>query len=257
MKELLTVLLAMGIITVPSLAIGAKTGGNPTVIQTAETNPTVDQVLEKYVASMGGRAALEKFTTRVMKASVILTDTGEAGTLEIYKKAPDKELFSLEIPSNGPAPRAYNGKAGWVLYDPDEGPQDVSAKDLPAMKREFNFHRESLLKVLYPKMTLKGKEKVGAEEAFEIEALADDGALERWYFSTQSGLLLRSDTPYVNDDGQSVLQTTFGDYRDVDGVKFPFVWRQTCPDFDYDIRFSTIQNNVPVDDAQFEKPKGK
>ncbi|HLY61435.1 MAG TPA: hypothetical protein VKV95_11860 [Terriglobia bacterium] len=257
MKKALMVLLVVEMIALPSGASRVKTDGSAPVIQTAEANPTVDQVLEKYVASMGGRAALEKFTTRVMKASVILTDTGEAGTLEIYKKAPDKEFFSLEIPSNGPAPRAYNGKAGWVVYDPDEGPQDVGAKDLPAMKREFNFYREIQLKILYPKMTLKGREKVGAEEAYVIEAFAGDGAMERWYFSTQSGLLLRTDTPYVNDDGQSVLQTTFGDYRDVDGVKFPFMWRQTCPDFDYDIRFTTIQNNVSVDDARFEKPKAQ
>jgi hypothetical protein len=227
---------------------------HPGASQASDPNPTADQVLEKYVTAMGGQAALKKFTTRVMKASVVLTGTGEAGTLEIYKKAPDKELFVLVIPSNGPTPRAYNGKAGWVLYDPDEGAQDVSASNLPAMRREFDFYRELRLKSLYPKMAIKGKEKIGAEDTYVIEASADDGATEKWYFSTQSGLLLRIDTPYTNDDGQSFLRTDYEDYRDVDGVKLPFVWRQTCADFDFDIHFTAIQNNVPVDDAKFEKP---
>ncbi|HEV2348409.1 MAG TPA: hypothetical protein VG028_01040 [Terriglobia bacterium] len=257
MKKMFVVLFFTLGIAIPSLAAGAAHRPMAAVNPAAEATPPVEQVLEKYVASMGGRAALEKCTTRVMKASVVLTDTGEAGSLEIYKKAPDKEYFSLEIPSNGLTPRAYNGKAGWVVYDPDEGPQDVNAKDLPAMKREFDFYREARLKVLYPKLVMKGKEKAGAEDAYVIEASADDGTTERWYFSVQSGLLLRSDTPYFNDDGQSVLQTTYEDYREVDGVKFPFVWRQTCPDYDYVIQFTTIQNNVPVDDARFEKPKAE
>lgn len=236
---------------------GGASSALPAVARPAEINPTAGQVLERYVTAIGGRAALEKFSSRVMRASVVLTGTGEAGTLEIYKKAPDKEFFSLVIPSNGPTPRAYNGKAGWVLYDPDEGPQDVSAKDLPAMKREFDFYREIRLNTLYPKLILKGNEKVGAENSYVIEASSDDGAAERWYFSVQSGLLLRSDTPYITDDGQSFLQTIYEDYREVDGVKFPFVWRQTCPDYDYVIHFTTIQNNVPVDDARFEKPAGQ
>jgi hypothetical protein len=236
---------------------GSVGRAHPGASQAAEPNPTADQVLEKYLTAMGGESALEKFTTRVMNASVVLTGTGETGTLEIYKKAPDKELFALEIPSNGPTPRAYNGKAGWVLYDPDEGAQDVSANDLPAMRREFDFYRELHLKSLYPKMALKGKEKIGAEDAYVIEASADDGATEKWYFSTQSGLLLRTDTPYTNDDGQSFLRTDYEDYREVDGVKFPFVWRETCADFDYDIHFTAIQNNISVDDAKFEKPKAQ
>lgn len=245
------------ILTALPVWAGSIHSANPGASQAAEPNPTADQVIEKYLTALGGETALQKLTTRVMKASVVLIGTGETGTLEIYKKAPDKELFVLVIPSNGPTPRAYNGKVGWVLYDPDEGAQDVSASNLPAMRREFDFYRELRLKSLYPKMAIKGKEKIGAEDTYVIEASADDGATEKWYFSTQSGLLLRTDTPYTNDDGQSFLRTDYEDYRDVDGVKLPFVWRQTCADFDFDIHFTAIQNNVPVDDAKFEKPKSQ
>jgi len=223
----------------------------------ADSTPTVDQILEKYIEAIGGQSALQKSTTRVMKGSAQLTSTGEMGTIEIYKKAPDKELYLVNIPSNGPTSRAYDGKAGWYLFDPDEGPKDAPAGDLPALKREFDFHRELRLKTLYPKTVLKGKETVGAQEAYVVEATAEDGATEKWYFAAQSGLLLRSDTPYVTDDGTSFVQTLYEDYRDVDGVKLPFVWRQTSPDFDYLITFREIRNNVPIDDSKFAKPAGQ
>jgi hypothetical protein len=225
--------------------------------QMADSTLSVDQILEKFITAIGGQSAIQKQTTRVMKGSAQLTSTGEMGTIEIYEKAPDKALYTVNIPSNGPGTRAYDGKAGWVLFDPDEGPQDVSAGELPALKRRFDFYRELRLKALYPRTVLKGKENVGGQEANVIEATADDGLTERWYFAAQTGLLVRSDTPYVTDDGTSFVQTLYEDYREVDGVKIPFVWRQTSPDFDYLITFTEIQNNVPIDDSKFAKPSGQ
>ncbi len=256
MKRILVVSLTGWVMAVSTMvranAVAVRNGA--AAGQAADTMPTVDQILEKYVAAAGGQSAIEKLTTRVMRGSAQLTSTGEMGTLEIFKKAPDKALYILNIPSNGPTPRAYNGKTGWVLYDPDEGARDVPATDLPAMKREFDFYREIRLKALYPKRTVKGREKVGDQDTYVIEATADDGATERWYFATQTGLLVRSDAPYVTEDGNSFVQTVYEDYRDVDGVKLPFVWRQTSPDFDYVIKFTQIQNNVPIEDSKFEKP---
>ena len=222
--------------------------------QSADSTQSVDQILEKFITAIGGPSAIQKLTTRVMKGSAQLTSTGEMGTIEIYKKAPDKEFYLINIPSNGPTPRAYDGKAGWYMFDPDEGPQDVSKGDLPGMKREFDFYRELRLKSLYPKTVLQGRTSVGDQETYVINATADDGAAEKWYFSAQTGLLIRTDTPYVTDDGTSFLQTVYEDYRDVDGVKIPFVWRQTSPDFDYVITFAQIQNNVPIEDSKFAKP---
>jgi hypothetical protein len=125
------------------------------------------------------------------------------------------------------------------------------------MKREFDFYRDLRLKTLYPKTAVKGKERVSGQDTYVVEATADDGAVEKWYFAAQTGLLIRMDTPYSSDDGTSFLQTVFEDYRDVDGVKIPFVWRQTSPDFDYFIKFTEIQNNVPIDDSKFAKPMGQ
>src|SRR6266568_7677001 len=111
---------------IPSLMIPVAGAG----VLVADSTPTVDQILEKYIEAIGGQSALQKSTTRVMKGSAQLTSTGEMGTIEIYKKAPDKELYLVNIPSNGPTSRAYDGKAGWYLFDPDEGPKDAPAGDL-------------------------------------------------------------------------------------------------------------------------------
>jgi hypothetical protein len=47
------------------------------------------------------------------------------------------------------------------------------------------------------------------------------------------------------------------DYRDVEGVKIPFTIRQTSPAISFTIRLEEVKNNVPIDDAKFNKPAGQ
>ena len=47
----------------------------------------------------------------------------------------------------------------------------------------------------------------------------------------------------------------YKDYRDVDGLKFPFVVEQHAPDNTMIFKFVEIQNNPPLEDAAFAKPE--
>jgi zinc protease len=219
-----------------------------------ESMPTVDQVLEKYVQAIGGKSTIEKMTTLVTKGAVDVPSTGERGTMELYKKAPNKEMQMISTPSNGPSQRGFDGTAGWN-WDPDSGPSDMSPSDLVAMKLESDFYRDIRLKELYPKMSVKGKEKVGNREAYVIEAPREDGSSEKMYFDTQSGLLVQSEIPMeVPDEGKTVVNSQYEDYREVGGIKVAFTIRQTSAYFDYVIKLSDAKYNVPIDDAKFKKP---
>ncbi len=216
--------------------------------------PTLDQVLDKYVQALGGKAVIEKMTTVVIKGKVDVPSTGESGSVETYRKAPNKEMQVINIPSNGPSQRGFDGTVGWN-WDPDSGPNDMSPADLAGMKLESDFYRDIRLKELYPKMSLKGKEKVGDHEAYVIEAPREDGSSEKMYFDTQSGLLIQSEIPMdVPDEGKTVVNSQYEDYREVEGVKVPFTIRQTSAYFDFVIKLSEVKYNVPIDDAKFKKP---
>ncbi len=216
--------------------------------------PTVDEVLDKYAQALGGKAAIEKMSTLVIKGTVDVPSTGETGTMELYKKAPNKEIQMISTPSNGPTQRGFDGTAGWN-WDPDSGPSDMGPADLIAMKLESDFYRDIRLKELYPKISVKGKEKVGNREAYVMEAPRQDGSVEKMYFDTQSGLLVQSETPMeVPDEGKTVVNAQYEDYRDVEGIKVPFTVRQTSAYFDYVIKLREAKYNAPIDDAKFKKP---
>jgi zinc protease len=221
---------------------------------TPDSMPSVDQVLDKYVQALGGKTAIERMTSVVIRGKVDVPSTGESGSLETYRKAPNKEVQTINIPSNGPSQRGYDGTVGWN-WDPDSGPSDMSPADLLAMKLEADFHRDIRLKELYPKMKVTGKGRVGDREAYVIEAPREDGSSERMYFDTQGGLLVQSEIPMdVPDEGKTIVNSQYEDYREVEGVKVPFMIRQTSAYFDFVIKLSEVKHNVPIDDAKFKKP---
>ena len=77
---------------------------------------------------------------------------------------------------------------------------------------------------------------------------------KRWYFGSQSGLLLRTET--TNSSGKVLESTDYGDYRAVDGVQEPFNIRLVDRDgTDFIIHLNEVKHNVPIDDASFDKPE--
>src|SRR5205823_12522020 len=58
--------------------------------------PSADEILDKYVEALGGKAAFEKFSSRVVKGALELPAMGITSGAEIYAKAPNKWLLSIE-----------------------------------------------------------------------------------------------------------------------------------------------------------------
>ncbi len=248
-----TLIAAIMLTTAASVA-AARAIDQGTAAQAPPITPTVDQILDKYVQALGGKEAIQKPSTCVMKGSITTPATGEAGSIEVYRKAPNKQVIVIDLASNGgPTPQGYSGSAAWYV-DPDDGPQDMDPAGAAAMKFQSEFYRDIRLKELYSRFAFGGTAKVGGRDAYVIEATRQDGGPEKMYFDTTSGLMVRNDTPYVTPDGESTMQSTFEDFQPVDGIQVAFTVRQTTPDFDYVIRYKDIRYNVAIDDKNFEKP---
>lgn len=214
--------------------------------------PTVDQIIDKFVQASGGKDAWEKLTTQVSKGTFELEGMG-SGTQEIYAKAPNKVLFLTDLGSFGVVKRAFNGTTGWQ-DNPQTGLVDLSGDELATAKIEADFYRAIKLKELYPKMTVKSKEKVDGHDAYVVEAVPAAGPAVTMSFDADSGLLVRTQAEVEGPMGKADVDTTLGDYRDVDGVKIPFMIHSDMGQFAFTIKLTEVKHNVPVDDAMFDKP---
>lgn len=219
--------------------------------------PTVRQIIDKYVEAIGGEAAHRKLTSRVAKATFVIEGaqslTGRAVT---YAKAPAKSLVVLELPGVGVGRDAFDGAVGWS-QEPGGEPRTLSGAELAEAKVDGDFYKEIRLTELFPRLTLKGTEKVGGKTAYKVEGVSAEGYTETMYFDAESGLLLRTDSLEQTPEGGEVVEIHYDDYREVDGVRLPFAARHRSAEFSITFKVVEVRHNVPVEDALFARPRPK
>jgi hypothetical protein len=84
------------------ILVSAITG----IAQAPTATPSVDQILDKYVQAIGGKAAFETLTSRVMIGSFENERRNLTVPLEVYAKPPDRRV---EIVGFGEASTGFNG----------------------------------------------------------------------------------------------------------------------------------------------------
>jgi zinc protease len=241
----------------PRDAQESQTAGTPSAPPATSAAPVlpqkVDPILESYARAIGGRQAWEKFTSQVLMGTIEVPSMGLTGTILIHEKAPNKFMSAVIV--NGAVFRqGFDGTQGWT-DDPKNGLRDQTGAELAESKRGADFLHAFRMGRAYAKIEVTGAEKIGDRDTWIVEATAPEGGEPtKMYFDTQTGLMLRVISQNHDADGVSQLQEDFEDYRVVDSVRIPFVWRQTNGDTTYTLKFSEVHHNVELPDSEFAKP---
>lgn len=226
---------------------------------------TADEVIEKHLAAIGGRAALAKLQSRQMVGTITLsTPVGDVtGSIEVLNTTPNKArtLIKLDLTALGAGPmqidQRFDGTTGYVL-DSMQGDRPITGGQLENMKSAafpspfLNYKQRGAT------VELKGKEKVGERDAYLLVFTPKDGAAVRQYVDAESYLPVRM-IATVDVPGMGPLDQTSDllDQRDVDGVKVPFVIKSTSAAQSFTISVTKVEHNVTVDDKLFVKPGGE
>jgi photosynthetic reaction center cytochrome c subunit len=212
--------------------------------------PTADQLLDKYLQAVGGAAAIEKITSRVMKGSITFGDRNVP--IEIFSKDPDKRISFTHTP-DGDSVTAFDGHEGW-LGIPRHAVREMHGADIDGASMDADLHFAEHLKGTLSEAKVRGTEKVGEYNAYLVVGQRDGKPPLRLYFDEQSGLLVRlvryGETPL----GRMPTQIDYADYREAGGVKIPFRWTLARPGGRFTIQVSEVKENAPVDDAKFARP---
>ena len=230
----------------PSTAPGAQASPTP-------RPPSADDIINKYITAIGGQAAVDKIKTRVMKGT-ITTANGQTLTYEIVQAAPDRAYESF-MAQRGAMERAVSGNTGWEKNP--QGVHDLTGGQLADLKMSLQLFRNLKLKEQYTSLRLGRKDKIGDREVYVITGATADKKRERLFFDAETGLLLRRISYTETMIGIIPEQTDFDDYRDVDGVKLPFIIKLSPVDVGNPgstRTFTEIKLNVPVDESKFNKP---
>jgi hypothetical protein len=234
--------------------VGAQNSA-PAAAKPAAT-PTVDELLDKYVKALGGKEAIEKISSRAAKGTIELEGMGMSGPMEIYTKAPHKNASFIDLQGFGKVVKVFDGEKGYDL-NPMTGLRELNGGEYEQLKRSSDFYESLNLKKHFPKMEVKGKEKVGETDAYVVVATPAAGDAEKLFFATDTGLLIRQDSEAETPQGKMPIEVYLSDYKVVDGVKVPHTLRQVSSAFTIVFKLSEVKHNITIEDAKFAKPSGQ
>ena len=214
---------------------------------------TIDQVLDAYVQALGGRAAVEKVASRVMRG--IVTDrAGQSSPIVVEEKAPAMVRRSVNgkpaasaFASDGTTSWEQEGTSSWAV---------TNAFELQEGARLAELTLPLQMKGRYQNLSVARYAKLDGKDMIIVNGRSSPTVAEQFYFDKQSGLLVRRVVSTRTAFGILPEQIDYSDYRVVNGVKVPFQVRHATWESVTTSKFDDVKINVPVDDARFAKPAG-
>jgi len=226
---------------------------------------TVDELVSKHVAARGGYEKLRAVSTMKITRTVATPFTNVQ--VVIYKKRPD--LIRWEQTPKGQTeaiPRAINATGAWDLA---QGKVMMRPDTLAVEGRETDGDFDGLLIDWQKKghtVTLEGKAKVGTADAYKLKVTTKGGTVRDVYLDADTFLeaqivgkvRLPAIDPRTKEHRFNDTTLVFSDYRDVNGVKFPFAIDEERTGGGITQSFATftdkVELNVPIDDSLFAAP---
>ena len=235
----------------------------PAFVTSAATQ-TADEVIEKHIAAMGGRAALMKITSRKATGTMTVNTPNGAisGPFEVYSKVPNKtrlyvvlDLAPMGMNDKLTLDQKFDGTIGWAL-NTLQGDKQITGNQLENMKNQVFPNSLLNYKAAGVTVELLPNETVGGTSLLVLKLTPKTGSVSKLYLDPQTYLAVRT-TATVNspDMGGMIEQTSeASDYRVVDGVKVPFKTTNTATGAvsqSATLVYDKVEHNVPVDDSIF------
>jgi uncharacterized protein YxeA len=183
---------------------------------------TVDEILAKNTAARGGASKLA--AVKSMRLTGKLSVAGMEGPFTMIKKRP--QMFKVEFTIGGmTGAQAYDGTSGWMMMpflgqkEPGPMPGDM----LAAMKEQADFDGPFIdYAKKGNKVELLGQANVAGSPAYKLKLTTKDGQEATVYLDAATFLETKIEAKRQMQGQEVETETTFGSYREVEGLLFPF-----------------------------------
>jgi len=209
---------------------------------------TVDEVISKHVAALGGKEKLSKIQNVVMEGSLNIQGTEISLTVtQVNNKLNRQDITAMGMHGFD----MMTDKEGWQ-YMPFQGMQKPEPKTADEVKKS-----QSDLDIAGPlvdyaakghKAELLGKEDVEGTECYKIKVTLAAGKEVTFFIDLTSSMIIRAKETRKFNGQDTELQTDFSDYKEVEGVKMPFSITQQFGT----VLFSSIKVNQTIPDSAYK-----
>lgn len=217
-------------------------------ISSATFAQTPQEVIEKYISAIGGKANIDKI--KDITTEVEADAGGQTVNIKYIKKAPNKLVLSQEVDGQPMSKVIFDGTSAIVEAQGQTFP-------LPEEQTKALLTQSSAIaEVGYLNSTIKleslPSQVVKEEDCNVIQVTTEGVGSTKEYYSKATGLKVRTDT---NTQGMDVV-TYFYNYKEyAPGVKFPMDMKQEVMGQLLESTVTSIKINAGIEDSVFEIKK--
>lgn len=233
---------------------------------TTASAQTVDEIVAKHIQARGGLEKLKAIQTIKMTRTVATPFTNVQ--VIVYKKRPNLLRFEQTPKGQTTAiPRGINAEAAW---DVAAGGKVVTRPEKVAIEgREIDADFDGLLVDWKEKghtVTLEGTEPYAGSTAYKLKVVTKSGSERNVFIDTKTFMeigmtgtsLLPQVDPKTKEFRTQQSSFVYSDFREVNGVKFPYSIDEDRIGGPITQSFATytekIEVNVPMEDSLFATP---
>ncbi len=220
---------------------GAKTD-KPNYKAVMPDGITIQQVLNKYIAAIGGEEKLKAITSFALIAEAEMQ--GMKLNLEQKKTSKNQFMQDVTMMGNSMSKQVLNGSSGYLVIQGQR--KEMDEVELEKTKGEASIFPE--LNYLNAGATLEGIEDVNGKKAYKVKVSNEKTA----YYDLETGQKIQEVLLVENMGQQFTSITNFSNYKEVNGVLFPFSIKQSVGPQNFEFIVTEIKINEGVSDADFK-----
>jgi hypothetical protein len=218
----------------------------------AQDLPPANQVVERYVQAVGGRAAFERHAHRTTEAEMSMPAMGLSMTVVVKQARPNRMVSTTEIPGMGTMASGYDGSVAWSM-DPMSGVRLITGEELHQTLRQADFEANLDLARLFPEMETVERTTRGDRECWNVRMTDEHGVVVLNCFDVDTGLLLAGVAQQTSPMGTVEVEMVFSEYREFDGIRMPTVTTMSMMGQQMVMTVRSVSHD-PIPDSEFELP---
>ncbi len=217
---------------------------------------TVEEVLKKNYEARGGLEKLKSIKSIYIEGKIINTQQNVEMPMKIWFKRPNKMKMEVEMMGKKIV-QSYDGKNAWWIM-PFLGPEPRLMPEEQA--KSFKEQGQSLSPLVdYKekgiKIELIGKDDFEGTPVYKLKLTYRSGKIVYYYLDAETGIELKTEAFVSRGGEERKVETIFSDYKEVDGVYFPFSMETKTGDINSgNMVFDKIILNKSIPDSIFEMP---
>tara|TARA_B100000963_G_scaffold124063_1_gene108221 strand:+ start:205 stop:891 length:687 start_codon:yes stop_codon:yes gene_type:complete len=178
-----------------------------------EVSPS--EVMSKYIEAIGGKEKLESVESIMMSGKFNIPQAPFKPSVIIKQQNPNKTSLEMSAPEMGTIMKQkFNGETGYM---------EQMGQNIPFSEDQISSSKskKGIFEELYydsSQMQVDGYTTIGGNELVKIKV--DDKTMK--YYDINSGLLERSEETNLVEGNSITTTRKFSEYRDVDGILYPF-----------------------------------